>query len=123
MFAFVQGCHGANLYSRSLLHSRCISATVIRFENAASSSKVEKDTVPKEGAVKPKFYIPKAERKGDDCAFLVEKMLTDSRLERGDRRCPTRELNFTADTTHFEAVVSSDCSFLTSPASPLLRRR
>jgi putative membrane protein len=43
---------------------------------------------------KPYFYVPKAER-GVRSAFSVDEIMGEARLNRNDRYCPTRELNFT----------------------------
>eukprot|EP00550_Attheya_septentrionalis_P007784 CAMPEP_0198284758 /NCGR_PEP_ID=MMETSP1449-20131203/4199_1 /TAXON_ID=420275 /ORGANISM="Attheya septentrionalis, Strain CCMP2084" /LENGTH=464 /DNA_ID=CAMNT_0043981971 /DNA_START=45 /DNA_END=1439 /DNA_ORIENTATION=+ len=61
---------------------RCISAT----------------TVNSSAEVKPNFYVPKAERKtGNRNVFTVDAKMGEARLLRNDRRCPTRELNFTPE--------------------------
>ena len=75
----------SGLSSRLLIQGRCISTTGVRLQD-----------VPKEGDVQPEFYIPKADR-GTKPIFLVDKMIGETRLLRGDRRCPTRELNFSPD--------------------------
>ena len=71
---------------------RTISTTAVRFI--------------KEGDVEPKFYVPKSKRKEASVFVLDGQVAPDSislkkdmvRLARNDRNCPTRELNFTADT-------------------------
>jgi hypothetical protein len=60
----------------------------------------------KEGDVAPEFYVPKALRKDKSVFVLDGQVAPDSiwikkdmaRLARNDRACPTRELNFTAET-------------------------
>jgi hypothetical protein len=72
---------------------RNVSSTVVRFF--------------KEGDVEPEFYVPKALRGKDKSVFVLDgQVAPDSarhkkdiaRLARNDRACPTRELNFTAET-------------------------
>ena len=49
---------------------------------------------PEEGSVPTTFYVPKAER-SERNVFLLDVALGETRLQRNDRVCPTRELNFT----------------------------
>jgi putative membrane protein len=82
------------LLSRPATYVRCFSASP---SGAAQPS--EASTSPTLAVyIKPAFYVPKAER-GQRDTFLLEgndATLGERRLKRGDRLCPTRELNFTA---------------------------
>jgi putative membrane protein len=67
---------------------RCISSTAARF--AGDATDVVKEVL------KPEFYVPKKERgSGSRDVFAMDTALGETRLVRNDRRCPTRELNFT----------------------------
>lgn len=49
---------------------------------------------PEEGSVPTQFYVPKGER-SERNVFLLDAQYGETRLQRNDRVCPTRELNFT----------------------------
>jgi hypothetical protein len=68
-----------------------ITSTIVRF---ISTTPI---TLLKEGDVKAEFYVAKAERK-NAAIFQIDHKMGETRLERNDRRCPTRELNFSPET-------------------------
>ena len=77
-----------NMYLRQGIFSRrCISTTPTRLSAVVSD---------KRETVKPEYYVPRAER-GSLLPFTINYQFGEERLERNDRRCPTRELNFTAE--------------------------
>jgi len=78
----VEGVQGSSLLSSNILG------------RSISSIPVLSDDIPKEGDIKPEFYVPKAERSTKNI-FLLDAQIGETRLRRNDRMCPTRELNFT----------------------------
>jgi len=75
---------------------RRISSTPTRLLGASNEVT---GAAPPEGQIKPTFYVPRVERGGCGVrqVFSVDDQLGETRLERNDRRCPTRELNYTPE--------------------------
>jgi hypothetical protein len=85
----------SKMYLRKYINSstrRCFSPTIVRLADAGAGGDGAEEK--KEEAPKPEFFVPRAER-GTRNVFLVDALLGEARLNRNDRTCPTRELNFT----------------------------
>eukprot|EP00542_Grammatophora_oceanica_P020973 CAMPEP_0194028736 /NCGR_PEP_ID=MMETSP0009_2-20130614/2642_1 /TAXON_ID=210454 /ORGANISM="Grammatophora oceanica, Strain CCMP 410" /LENGTH=445 /DNA_ID=CAMNT_0038668215 /DNA_START=78 /DNA_END=1415 /DNA_ORIENTATION=+ len=69
--------------------ARAISSTAVTLASSGEKKRT--------GNAKPEFYVPRSERAQRNI-FKVDALMGDTRLERNDRRCPTRELNFAPPT-------------------------